>query len=297
MRTILVLTVLVSAIGLAPYPVSAHSFKVALVATVSGPMAGPGKQARDGFMLATTERDGHPDQESDGHLGGLDVYVTLIDPRHSPASARASVRNLIGKTGIDFVIVAGNQKSLAAIHPLVTGSRIFLIATTPSPPALAGAKCNPFFFSLSWARDRGGDPPGAGNKFKPGESGRPFAAQWANDLDNPANKAFVAAFEKAYGYPPTRHAAMGYEAARLIASAVRARGDTLSDRPALRAALRRADFRSIRGGFKFDTNQFPIQDHTLVRATRRADGAPISRSVRKLGSMRGDRYAANCTMK
>ena len=204
MRAILVLTALVSAIGLAPKSVSAHSFKVALVASVSGPKAGPGKHARDGFMLATTERDSHPDQESDGHLGGLDVYVTLIDPLHSPATARAAIRTLIGKGGIDFVVAGDDPKVLEAIHPLVTGSAIFLIGTGPSPTTLAGAKCNPFFFSVSWPRDR--------EKTENPESGRPFVAQWANNLDNLANKAFVAAFEKTYGYPPTPYAAMGYEA-------------------------------------------------------------------------------------
>ena len=289
MRAILVLTALVSAIGLAPKSVSAHSFKVALVASVSGPKAGPGKHARDGFMLATTQRDSHPDQESDGHLGGLDVYVTLINPRHSPATARAAIRKLVGKGGIDFVVAGDDPKVLEAIHPLVTGSAIFLIGTGPSPTTLAGAKCNPFFFSVSWPRDR--------EKTENPESGRPFVAQWANNLDNLANKAFVAAFEKTYGYPPTPYAAMGYEAARLIASAVRARGDTLADRAALRAALRRADFRSIRGGFKFNNNQFPIQDRIQVRSTRRTDGARISRFVQILATMRGDRHAANCAMK
>ena len=28
-----------------------------------------------GFLLATTERDAHPDETSNGHLGGLDVYI------------------------------------------------------------------------------------------------------------------------------------------------------------------------------------------------------------------------------
>lgn len=274
-----ILTMLVSANQLA-----AHSFNLALLATVSGPMAGPGKNARDGFMLATTERGSHPDQESDGHLGGLDVYVTLIDPRHSPAQARGAVRELIGKSQIDFVIVADTPAVQEAIHPLVTTSEIFLIGTGPTPMMFAGAKCNPFFFSLSWPRDGNGPDRRA--------DGRPFVGQWASDLNNPANRAFVAAFEKTYRYPPTVYAALGYDAARLIASAVRARGDTLADRKALRAALRRADFRSVRGNFKFNNNQFPIQDRLLVRQGKR-----VSRIVRNLAPMRGDKYAANCALK
>ena len=279
LRAMMILTMLVSANQLA-----AHSFNVALLASVSGPMAGPGKNARDGFMLATTERDSHPDQESDGHLGGLDVYVTLIDPRHGPARARRAVRELIGKSQIDFIIVADNPAVLEAIHPLVTRSAIFLLGASPGPAVFAGAKCSPFFFSLSWPRDR--------RTSQRRADGRAFVGQWANDLDNPANKAFVAAFEKTYRYPPTSYAAMGYDAARLIASAVRARGDTLADRAPLRAALRRADFRSVRGNFKFNNNQFPIQDRLLVRQVKR-----VSRIVRKLATMRGDKYAANCALK
>ena len=57
----------------------AHSFNVLLLVPLSGPEAGAGEQSRNGFMLATTERDAHPDQESDGHLGGLDVYVSTFD--------------------------------------------------------------------------------------------------------------------------------------------------------------------------------------------------------------------------
>ena len=57
----------------------AHSFNVLLLLRLSGPDAEAGAQIRDGFMLATTERDSHPDQESDGHLGGLDVYVSMLD--------------------------------------------------------------------------------------------------------------------------------------------------------------------------------------------------------------------------
>jgi len=47
------------------------------------------------------------------------------------------------------------------------------------------------------------------------------SSQWAHDLDNAANKKFVAAFEKEYGRLPTLYASQGYDAAQLIAAAVR----------------------------------------------------------------------------
>lgn len=54
-----------------------HEFGVALIISTEKEQ---GKQFLEGFLLATAERDSHPNEESDGHLGGLDVYVTIIDP-------------------------------------------------------------------------------------------------------------------------------------------------------------------------------------------------------------------------
>ncbi|HSG95807.1 MAG TPA: hypothetical protein VLA28_09815, partial [Afifellaceae bacterium] len=68
----------------------AHSFNVALLVGSSGPAAGEDEQVRDGFLLATRERDSHPDEESDGHLGGLDVYLLMVEDRGDPvANVRA----------------------------------------------------------------------------------------------------------------------------------------------------------------------------------------------------------------
>jgi len=44
--------------------------------------------------------------------------------------------------------------------------------------------------------------------------------------------AFAASFQKEYGRASTRHAALGYDTARLIGSAVRALGGELADREA-----------------------------------------------------------------
>ena len=46
----------------------------------------------------------------------------------------------------------------------------------------------------------------------------------------------------------------------------------MSNKDALRAAMMKADFKSLRGGFKF-TNHYPIQDFYLVKVAKRADGA------------------------
>jgi hypothetical protein len=63
----------------APVPASAHSFQLGIIIPLSGPDAASGRHALDGMILATQERDGHPDETSDGHLGGLDSHLNPID--------------------------------------------------------------------------------------------------------------------------------------------------------------------------------------------------------------------------
>ena len=58
----------------------------------------------------------------------------------------------------------------------------------------------------------------------------------------------------------------------LIDSAVRAVKGNLADKDALRAALKKADFKSLRGGFKFNNNHYPIQDFYLIKVAKRPDG-------------------------
>jgi len=62
-------------------------------------------------------------------------------------------------------------------------------------------------------------------------------ANWAPDLDNPQNKAFVAAYEKEFNAVPATYAFQAYDAALLIDSAVRAVGGNLGNKDALRAAV------------------------------------------------------------
>jgi branched-chain amino acid transport system substrate-binding protein len=85
-------------------------------------------------------------------------------------------------------------------------------------------------------------------------------SQWTHDLDNPANRQFVAAYRKAYGRTPTLYASQGYDAARLLGSALKQVGGDVSNIDALRQAIRKADFETVRGKFAFSANQHPVQD-------------------------------------
>src|SRR5262249_31398310 len=122
-------------------------------------------------------------------------------------------------------------------------------------------------------------------------------ANWAPNLDNPQNKAFVAAYEKEYGAVPATYAFQAYDAAQLIDSAVRAVNGNLTDKNALRAALKKADFKSLRGKFAFNNNQYPIQDFYLVKVAKRPDGKFQTEIAQKVFTDYGDPHAKDCAMK
>ncbi|PUE57735.1 ABC transporter substrate-binding protein [Limnohabitans sp. Rim8] len=121
-------------------------------------------------------------------------------------------------------------------------------------------------------------------------------SQWGHDMDNAANKKFVAEFEKAYGRLPTLYAAQGYDAARLIEAAVRDSKGNLEDKAAVRKALEAAKFDSVRGAFKFNKNHFPIQDYYLRVITKDAKGRVTNRTLSPVFKAHADAYAASCKM-
>ena len=120
-------------------------------------------------------------------------------------------------------------------------------------------------------------------------------ADWAPNLDNPQNKKFVASYEATYNSVPGTYAMQGYDTAMLIDSAVKAVKGDLSDKDAVAAALKKADFTSLRGGFKFNTNGYPIQDFYLTKVAKRPDGKFQTEIVQKVFENYGDRYAKDCT--
>ena len=120
-------------------------------------------------------------------------------------------------------------------------------------------------------------------------------ANWAPNLDNPQNKKFVAAFEAAYNIVPGTYAMQGYDTAMLIDSAVKALKGDLKNKDAVSAALKKADFTSLRGSFKFNVNGYPIQDFYLTKVAKRPDGKFQTEIAQKVFENYGDRYAKECT--
>jgi branched-chain amino acid transport system substrate-binding protein len=119
-------------------------------------------------------------------------------------------------------------------------------------------------------------------------------SQCTHDLDNPANKEFVAAYKKAYNRMPTLYASQGYDTARLIGSALKATGG-VDGLDAFRAALKKADFESVRGNFSFGKNQHPVQD-IYIREVVKTENGFTNKTVKKVFTNHVDAYAEECKM-
>jgi len=122
------------------------------------------------------------------------------------------------------------------------------------------------------------------------------SSNWGPDLPNAENRQFVEAFEAKYQRIPSEYAAQSYDAARLIGSALKATGGKVDDKAALGKALRAADFKSVRGSFRFNTNNYPIQDFYMFVAAKDARGRVSLKTVSKPLPDAKDSFHAQCRM-
>lgn len=372
----------------APASANEDPVKIGFMATMSGPPGVLGKHLYDGFRLGL-EKVGN-------EMGGRPVEVVLVDDELKPDYAVTKAQELISRDQVDFVTGLIFSNILMAVFRPITESETFVIGANAGTSTIAGRRCSPYFFSVSWQNDQVHEVMGkyaADNKlervfllapnyqagrdavsgferhfkgevvdtvytplnnldfsaelariasaepdavftFMPGGMGvnlvKQFrqagladkvkflsaftvdeatmvatqddalglfgSSQWAMDLDNPANKEFFENFLTTYDYLPSHYAAQGYDAALLIASAVNAVGGDLSDKDAVREALKAADFSSVRGDFSFNTNHFPVQDFYLTQAVKNDDGQYVMSAVEKVFDDYGDVYAADCRM-
>ena len=123
-------------------------------------------------------------------------------------------------------------------------------------------------------------------------------AHWSPDFTNPANQKFVAEFKKEYGRTPTLYASQGYDTAQLINAAVRDVKGKLEDHDAVRKALKAAKFDSVRGPFRFNTNQYPIQSYYVRTVGSDGHGGLVNKSFSEpILKDHGDAYVQDCKMK
>ena len=128
--------------------------------------------------------------------------------------------------------------------------------------------------------------------------GVPGAQEWVNDLPNETNKKFVADYIAKYqGHRPSFYGAQSYDAANLIASAVATVKGDFSDKAALQKALEKADFKSVRGNFKFGNNHIPIQNFYLQDVVKDAKGDFVLKTVATIVKDNQDAFHTKCPMK
>ena len=123
------------------------------------------------------------------------------------------------------------------------------------------------------------------------------AGHWAIDLPNAANEKFVGDFRAAYKRDPSFYAAQAYDAANFINSAVVAVKGDLTDKDAIRAAMEKPDYASVRGPYRYGNNHFPIQDFYLQQVVKKPDGGFEIKTVTAILKNHQDRYHDKCPMK
>ena len=127
--------------------------------------------------------------------------------------------------------------------------------------------------------------------------GVPGAQEWVNDLPNDANKTYVADYKAKYHASPSFYGAQTYDAVGLIDSAITAVKGDLSNKEGMRKEMEKADFKSVRGDFKFGNNHIPIQNFYLQDAVKNADGSYALKTVALIVKDDQDRFHDKCMMK
>jgi len=127
--------------------------------------------------------------------------------------------------------------------------------------------------------------------------GTTFGAMWDAALDTPENRAFVSAFNTRYRRVPSEYAATGYDAARLLDAALRKAGAQAGDKRALAAAVKMAgaEFKSVRGPFRFNKNNMPVQNYYAFQVVSEA-GKPAVKLLGTALTAHADSYQSKCSL-
>lgn len=120
---------------------------------------------------------------------------------------------------------------------------------------------------------------------------------WGPDFTNPASKQFVAEFEKKFSRIPSQFAAQSYDAALLLDAALAQVKGNVADKKSFMAALKQAQFKSVRGSFKFNNNHFPIQDMHVFEVVKEANGRVNLKTIATPLKNREDAYHTQCALK
>jgi len=127
--------------------------------------------------------------------------------------------------------------------------------------------------------------------------GVPGAQEWVNDLPNEVNKKFVADYKAKHQKGPSFYGAQSYDAANLVNSAVVAVNGDLGKKDAMRDAMRKAGYASVRGPYRYGNNHFPIQNFYLQEVVKDAGGDLALKTVATIVKDSQDKFHDQCPMK
>jgi branched-chain amino acid transport system substrate-binding protein len=127
--------------------------------------------------------------------------------------------------------------------------------------------------------------------------GVPGAQEWVNDLPNEANKKFVADYRAKHKNGPSFYGAQSYDAVNLINSAVVAVKGDLTNKDGMRAEMRKANYASVRGPYRYGNNHFPIQNFYLQEVVKDPSGELRLKTVSTIVKDSQDRFHDKCPMK
>jgi branched-chain amino acid transport system substrate-binding protein len=120
---------------------------------------------------------------------------------------------------------------------------------------------------------------------------------WGPDSTNPVSVKFVADFEKKYNRIPSQYAAQAYDSALLLDRAIAKVQGNIADKNTFRAAIRQADFKSLRGPFTFNNNGYPIENIYAFEVAKDAKGRVSLKTIAQPLTAHRDAYSDKCPIK
>ncbi len=134
------LTAMMATTSVAQEPV-----KIGMVTTLSTKAGYLGEDMRDGFKLAIS-------QEA-GQLGGVPVELLVEDSERKPAKAKQIAERYVKKDGVKIMTGIIFSNVAMAVVPKLVRDDIIYLSPNAAPSQLAGKKCNPNYFSVSYQND------------------------------------------------------------------------------------------------------------------------------------------------
>lgn len=145
MKKTLMAAASVAMLAMAGTAAQADGVRIGMITTLSGPGAGLGLDARDGFLLAM--------EHLGGQLGGVPTEIIEADDTMQPDVAVQLTDRMIERDGVDIITGQIWSNLALAQMPTVARNDVFFISPNAGPSVLAGAQCNPWFFNAAWQND------------------------------------------------------------------------------------------------------------------------------------------------